>query len=166
MDFVFDLDENKEKIDEYKVFLKELKGTKGALIPALHRAQDDFGYIPTEIQELISKVLYIPISEVYGVTTFYSQFSLVPKGENKVSLCLGTACYVKGAQDILEEFSKELKIKTGETTEDLLFSIIETRCIGDCALAPVVTVNDEVYAHFDKKDVKKLLDDIREREEN
>ncbi len=161
MDFVFDLDENKEKIDEYKVFLKELKGTKGALIPALHRAQDDFGYIPTEIQELISKVLYIPISEVYGVTTFYSQFSLVPKGENKVSLCLGTACYVKGAQDILDELVDILEIEVGETTPDGKFSIEDTRCLGACGLAPVMVINDDVYGKLKKGEVEAILDKYR-----
>ena len=154
------------KFDDISDYIYKNDRDPSELIEVLHKTQELYGYIPEEIVPIISQQLRIPVSQIYGVVTFYSRFSFIPKGKYAISVCMGTACYVKGAQDILEEFSKELKIKTGETTEDLLFSIIETRCIGDCALAPVVTVNDEVYAHFDKKDVKKLLDDIREREEN
>ncbi|NLY20833.1 MAG: NADH-quinone oxidoreductase subunit NuoE [Tissierellia bacterium] len=154
------------KFDDISDYIYKNDRDPSELIEVLHKTQELYGYIPEEIVPIISQQLRIPVSQIYGVVTFYSRFSFIPKGKYAISVCMGTACYVKGAQDILEEFSKELEIKTGETTEDLLFSIIETRCIGDCALAPVVTVNDEVYAHFDKKDVKKLLDDIREREEN
>ena len=154
------------KFDDISDYIYKNDRDPSELIEVLHKTQELYGYIPEEIVPIISQQLRIPVSQIYGVVTFYSRFSFIPKGKYAISVCMGTACYVKGAQDILEEFSKELKIKTGETTEDLLFSIIETRCIGDCALAPVVTVNDEVYAHFDKKDVKKLLDGIRESEEN
>ncbi len=113
MEFTFDWEENKEKVKDFKIFMRENKGKKGALMTVLHEAQDKFGYLPKEIQELISKELRIPLSEIYGVATFYSQFSLVPKGEYKIGVCLGTACYVKGAQDILDKVEEELGITVG-----------------------------------------------------
>lgn len=162
MEFIFDLDKNKEKIEEFLEFIDTYKDTKGALMPVLQHAQDFFGYLPKEILEMISKELKTPLSEVYGVVTFYSQFSFVPKGENKISICLGTACYVKGAQGILEEIESELGIKSGGTTKDLKFSIDATRCLGDCSLAPVIMINEEdVYPRLKKEDIKGILDKYR-----
>ena len=131
------------------------------LIEILHLVQNTYGYIPEEMITLISKTLDIPPSRIYGVITFYSRFSLVPTGKYSISVCMGTACYVKGAGDILDEVKKELGIDSGETTEDGLFSIVETRCIGACGLAPVVTVNEEVHGRLKKGDMTKIIDELR-----
>lgn len=131
------------------------------LIEILHLVQNTYGYIPENIITLISKTLDIPPSRIYGVITFYSRFSLVPTGKYSISVCMGTACYVKGAGDILDEVKKELGIDSGETTEDGLFSIVETRCIGACGLAPVVTVNEEVHGRLKKGDMTKIIDELR-----
>ncbi len=158
MEFKFDLEENKEQVDKFRNFIEKNKSKKGALMPILQKAQEEFGYLPVEILELISKDLVVPLAEIYGVATFYSQFSFIPKGENVISVCLGTACYVKGAEDILEELEKELKIKRDETTTDLKFSITSTRCIGACGIAPVITVNDDVYGKLKVEEIKGILD--------
>ena len=134
---------------------------KTDLIEVLHRVQGLYGYIPRDIVTLISETLDVPISKIYGVMTFYTAFTLTPKGKYAISVCMGTACYVKNAEDILNEFSERLGIAPGETTEDLLFSIIETRCVGDCAAAPIVTVNDKVYTHVEISDVAKILSDVK-----
>ncbi|MDO5028663.1 MAG: NADH-quinone oxidoreductase subunit NuoE [Bacillota bacterium] len=131
------------------------------LIEILHLVQNTYGYIPEDIITLISKTLDIPPSRIYGVITFYSRFSLVPTGKYSISVCLGTACYVKGAGAILEEIKEELGIDSGQTTEDGLFSIVETRCIGACGLAPVVTINEEVHGRLKKGDMKKIIDELR-----
>lgn len=161
MEFVFDIAENKEKIDELEIYIQETKDKKGALMPIMQKVQEIFGYLPLEILQLISRRLHEPLSKIYGVATFYSQFSFIPIGEYKINVCLGTACYVKGAQDILDEIENELGIKHGETTPDLKFSIIEARCIGDCGLAPVFTINDDVYPHVTVKDIKGIIDKYR-----
>jgi NADH:ubiquinone oxidoreductase subunit E len=111
---------------------------------------------------MISKILFVPMSEIYGVATFYSQFSFIPKGDNIISICLGTACYVKGATIILEEIENQLGIKAGNTTPDLKFSIDSTRCLGDCSLAPVILINENVYAKVKKENVKEILQKYRD----
>ncbi len=161
MEFTFDWEANEEKIKEFKIFMKENKGKKGALMAVLHEAQDLFGYLPTEIQEMISEELNIPLSEIYGVATFYSQFSLVPKGEYKIGVCLGTACYVKGSQEVLDKVEELLGIKVGQTTPDRKFSISATRCLGACGLAPVMVVNEDVYGRLTAKDVEEILNKYR-----
>lgn len=129
--------------------LKEIianhKGQPGGLMPVLQDAQGIYGYLPIEVQTMIADGLDLSLSEVYGVTTFYSQFSLTPKGENQISICLGTACYVKGADKIMEAIVEKLGIKPGGCTEDGLFSLDSTRCIGACGLAPVMMINEDVY---------------------
>lgn len=157
MEFKFDKEKNRDKIDRFNKLIEGLKGKSGALMPVLQGAQEIFGYLPAEMLHLTSEELDIPLSEIYGVATFYSQFSFIPKGEYIISVCLGTACYVKGAQDILEDFEKQLGIKAGFTTEDMKFSISSTRCIGDCSLAPVVTVNEDVYPRLKKEQVKDII---------
>ncbi|WFA08121.1 NADH-quinone oxidoreductase subunit NuoE [Tissierella sp. Yu-01] len=157
MEFMFDKEKNKEKIERFRQIIQDHKETKGALMPVLQGAQEIFGYLPAEMLQLISEELDIPLSEIYGVATFYSQFSFIPKGENIISICLGTACYVKGAQDILEDFEKLLGIKAGQTTGDMKFSISSTRCIGDCSMAPVVTVNEDIYPRLKKEQVKEII---------
>lgn len=161
MEFIFDKEKNKEKIESFKMFIQGHKDTPGALMPVLQEAQEVFGYLPLEILQLISRLLNIPMSEIYGVATFYSQFSFIPKGENIISVCLGTACYVKGAQAILEEIESVLGIKAGETTSDLKFSINSTRCVGECSLAPVITINEDIYAKVTKDKVKELIEKYR-----
>lgn len=161
MAFEFDWDANEDKVKELKNRMKKRRNEKGILMAALHTSQDFFGYIPIEIQRLISDELDIPLSEIYGVATFYSQFSLVPKGENTISLCLGTACYVKGAQDILDELIEILGIEVGETTPDGKFSIEDTRCLGACGLAPVMVINDDVYGKLKKGEVEEILNKYR-----
>lgn len=157
MEFIFDKEKNKDKIEKFKMFVQEKKEVQGALMPVLQEAQVVFGYLPLEVLQMISNILMIPMSEIYGVATFYSQFSFIPKGENIISICLGTACYVKGANTILEEIEKQLGIKAGDTTFDLQFSINSTRCLGDCSLAPVLTINEDVYAKVKKENVKEIL---------
>lgn len=126
-------------------------------MPALQLAQESFGYLPKEMLEMISKELNIPLAEIYGVATFYSQFTFEPKGENKISVCLGTACYVKGAQFLLEEFEAQLHIKSGSTTRDQRFSLDSARCVGDCSIAPIVIVNGDVYAKVKKNEIAGIL---------
>jgi len=161
MEFQFDLEANKEKIKNFKIFIEKNKGKQGALMAVLHKAQDQFGYLPKEILNVISEELKIPLSEIYGVVTFYSRFSLIPKGENQISVCLGTACYVKGAQKILDKVEEELGITVGGTTPDRKFSISDTRCLGACGLAPVLVVNEDVYGRLKPEDVKEILDKYR-----
>ncbi len=130
----------------------------GGLMPVLHEAQNIYGYLPIEVQKLVAEGLHIPLSEVYGVATFYTQFSLTPKGTYKISVCLGTACYVKGADKILEALEKKLGIKSGECTKDGMFSIDSTRCVGACGLAPVMMVNEDVYGKMTVEQVDEIID--------
>ena len=152
----------KEQIDkktaELKQFIAANKDTKGPLMPIMQKAQELFGYLSLETQELIADSLDIPVSEVYGVATFYSQFSLRPKGENVVSVCTGTACYVKGAQAVLEEVENVLGIKAGETTKDGKFTIQDTRCLGCCGRAPVMVINEDVYGRLTPADIKGIFE--------
>ena len=133
------------------------KGQDGALIPVLHEAQALYGYLPIEVQEMISEGLDVPLAEIYGIVTFYTQFSINPKGKYKIGVCLGTACYVKGSGDILEKIKQIIGIDVGECTEDGKFSLEATRCIGACGLAPVFTVNDDVYGRLVVDDVEGIL---------
>ncbi len=138
--------------------IAEHKGEKGALMPVLQKAQDIYGYLPIEVQKHIAKGMDIPLSEVYGVSTFYSQFILNPKGEYAVAVCLGTACYVKGAGLLMDKLESLIGIKNGEITADRKFSLDATRCIGACGLAPVLTVNEEVYGRLTPDMIKGILD--------
>ncbi|MEA3424200.1 MAG: NAD(P)H-dependent oxidoreductase subunit E [Bacillota bacterium] len=153
----FDFEKNSSKIMELKKVIEEKKDMKGALIPVLHDAQRIFGYIPKEVQVIISEGLKKPIAEIYGVVTFYSQFTLIPKGKYNIGVCMGTACYVKDSQKILNQIIRELGIEVGETTKDGLFSLEATRCIGACGLAPVIMVNEDVYGKFDASEVSEML---------
>ncbi len=146
---------NQEK--ELKETIARLKGQQGALMPILQEAQGIYGYLPIEVLEMISREMDIPLEEIYGVATFYSQFSLNPKGQYKISVCLGTACYVKGAGAVFERLSEKLGIQSGECTADGKFSLEACRCIGACGLAPVMTINDEVYGRLVADDVDTIL---------
>lgn len=133
------------------------KDTQGALIPVLHEAQEIYGYLPLSVQEAVADALEIPLSEVYGVVTFYTHFSLYPKGKYKIQICLGTACYVKGANNILEELKKQLGIDVGQSTKDGKFSLDACRCVGACGIAPVMMINDDVYGSLAVSDVADIL---------
>lgn len=147
----------KEQDEKLAEVIAKYKETQGALIPVLHEAQEIFGYLPVEVQEKISEGLGVPMSEIYGVVTFYTQFSINPKGKYKIGVCLGTACYVKGSGDIIEKIKEILGIDVGECTPDGKFSLDATRCIGACGLAPVLTVNDDVYGRLVVDDVPGIL---------
>ena len=142
---------------ELKAFLEKEKSQPGALMPALQKAQEIYGYLPIEVQEIIAEGLGVPLAEIYGIVTFYTQFSLNPKGEYQIGVCLGTACYVKGSGDILQEIKDILKIDVGECTPDGKFSLDATRCVGACGLAPVVTINDDVYGRLTKGEIGGIL---------
>ena len=137
-----------EQEQELLSVINRHKGVMGSLMPVLQQAQEIYGYLPIEVQSIISEELNIPLEKVYGVSTFYSQFNLNPKGKYKISVCLGTACYVKGAGDIFRKLQTKLGIKGGEITPDGKFSLDDCRCIGACGLAPVLTVNGEVYGRL------------------
>ena len=151
----------KEQEELLLKFIAENKEDRGALMPVLQKAQDIYGYLPIEVQTIIAKGLNVPLEKVYGVATFYSQFSLYPKGEYKISVCLGTACYVKGAGDIYNKLMELLEIDGGECTPDGKFSLDACRCIGACGLAPVLTVNEEVYGRLTVDDVPGILEKYR-----
>ena len=146
-----------EQAKEMDAVIEELKGQPGAVMPALHKAQEIYGYLPREVQKKIADGLGVSLEEVFGVSTFYSQFSLTPKGKNHISVCLGTACYVKGSDKVLDRLVTKLGIQPEECTEDGKFSLTACRCIGACGLAPVMTVNDEVYGRLVPEDVDTIL---------
>ena len=153
----FDPVERAQDLQDFREFLAPLKGHKGQLMQALHHAQDSYGFIPPEIQEMIADELRIPMAEVYGVLTFYSRFTEIPKGKTQVSVCMGTACYVKGAVKILNELEAATGVKSGTTSEDGLVSISTTRCLGACSMAPVLTIGEEVHGRLLPKDVAELM---------
>jgi len=138
-------------------FIDSLETKEGALISVLHEAQGIFGYLPKEVQQHIAYKLEIPSSKVYGTVTFYSFFNTKPKGEYQINCCLGTACFIRGAQEIINEFTNILGISPGETTEDNRFSLDALRCVGACGLAPVLSVNGKVYGRIKPEDVKTIL---------
>ena len=145
------------KTAELEAYISETKDMEGALIPVMQKAQELFGYLSFETMELISDRLDVPVADIYGVATFYALFSLTPKGDHVISVCTGTACYVKGAQAVLDEVKKQLGIGSGETTPDGKFSIQDTRCLGCCGLAPVMVINNDVYGRLEPADIKDIL---------
>ena len=147
----------KAQEEQLNAVIEELRDVPGALMPILQKAQDIYGYLPVEVQRMIALKLGISIEEVYGVSTFYSQFALNPKGSVAIAVCLGTACYVKGSGDILDRIVEVLGLPAGATTPDGKFSLEATRCIGACGLAPVITVNNDVYGKLTKADVDGIL---------
>ena len=150
---------NKEMFDELEEFIISVNNNPSELIAILHRAQSIFGYLPMVVQSFIAKKLGINVSKVYGVVTFYSFFTMVPKGEYVINICLGTACFVRGADKILERVEEILKIKNGETTEDGKFTLTTLRCVGACGLAPVMQINDKTYGNISVDDVERILMD-------
>ncbi len=146
-----------EQEAQLKKVIDAHKNQKGAVIPVLHEAQGIYGYLPIEVQEMIAEGLNVPLAEIYGIVTFYAQFSLNPKGKYQIGVCLGTACYVKGSGDILEKVKELLNIEVGECTADGKFSLDATRCIGACGLAPVLTINEDVYGRLTVDDIEDIL---------
>ena len=147
----------KEQEQQLRAKLAELKQHGGALMPALQYAQELYGYLPYEVQMIVAEELGTTLAEVYGVVTFYSQFSLFPKGKYRIGVCLGTACYVKGSGDLYEKLKSLLGIESGECTADRKFSLDATRCVGCCGLAPVMTINDDVYGKITPDDIAGIL---------
>ena len=147
---------------ELEEFINAIPDKSSSLIAVLHQAQEIFGYLPEDVQRFVAKKLNQPVSEVNGVVTFYSYFTETPTGKHVINVCMGTACFVKGSADILDEFERKLGIKVGETTPDGKYTLQVLRCVGACGLAPVVTVNDRVYGHFTKQMVIKTLDEYNE----
>lgn len=149
------VDSREQKLNE---IIEKYKNTKGALVPVLHEAQEVYGYLPLEVQKKIAEGLNIPLAEVYGIVTFYTQFSLNPKGKYKIQVCMGTACYVKGSGAILEKLKEKLEIDVGECTSDGKFSLEACRCIGACGLAPVIMINDDVYGRLVPDDIEGIIE--------
>ena len=149
--------ENKEKFEALQKVIDELRNEPGALMPIMQRAQDIFGYLPEEVQNYIAKELDIPVSDIYGVATFYAQFNLEPKGKYIISVCMGTACYVKGSQKVLDKLEEVLEVPAGRTTADGVFTLNATRCLGACGLAPVIMVNDDVYGNLTPNEIPGII---------
>ncbi|MEN8116183.1 MAG: NAD(P)H-dependent oxidoreductase subunit E [Bacteroidota bacterium] len=144
----------------------EFDNNESELINVLHKVQGKLGYLPAEVQEVIAKELKASVAKVYGVVTFYSFFTMIPQGEFPISICMGTACYVRGAEQVLSEFKRQLKVEVGESTEDGKFSINCLRCVGACGLAPVVTVGEKVFGRVAPSEVKKIIAEFLEGAEN
>lgn len=147
----------KEQEEQLKAVIEENKSDKSRLMAVMQEAQDIYGYLPKEVQVMIAEGMGVPLEKVYGVSTFYAQFALTPKGQNAISVCLGTACYVKGSQKILDKIEEVLGIEAGECTEDGKFSLDACRCVGACGLAPVMMINDEVYGRLVPEDIENIL---------
>jgi len=151
----------KDQVEKIHSICDEFGNSEGELINVLHRIQGTFGYLPAEVQEVIAEKLEISVARVYGVVTFYSYFTMTPKGEFPISICTGTACYVRGAEKVLSEFKKTLQIDVGETTADGKFSLSCLRCVGACGLAPVVLVGEKTYGRVAPDDVKQIIEEHR-----
>lgn len=157
-------DENKRNYDELGAYAEEMKGKPGPLMPVMQKAQDLFGSLPFEVQQFISEKMEIPMVDVYGVATFYSQFALEPKGKHVIGVCMGTACYVKNAESVLNALADDLQVSTGLTTADGLFTLEATRCLGCCGLAPVIMIDDQVYGRLKPDDIHDILSIYRNKE--
>ena len=147
----------KAQEEQLNAVIEELRGTPGALMPVLQQAQEIYGYLPIEVQRMVAIKMGVSLEEVFGVSTFYSQFVLNPKGEISIAVCMGTACYVKGSGELLDKITEVLGLPVGSTTPDGKYSLEATRCIGACGLAPVLTINNEVYGRLQKSDIEGIL---------
>ena len=148
-----------ESFPEVEKYIDGLADISGALIPALHLAQETYGYLSKEVQLFIAQKLQIPAARVYGVATFYSLFSMEKRGKYRINVCMGTACYVRNAENLIKEFEKELSITSKQTTEDGMFTLDSVRCVGACGLAPVVMVNEKVYGRVKESEIKQIVEE-------
>ncbi|OFX25922.1 MAG: NAD(P)-dependent iron-only hydrogenase diaphorase iron-sulfur protein [Bacteroidetes bacterium GWA2_31_9b] len=154
----------KEKdLNTIKEICKSFNNKQGELINVLHKTQEHFGYLPAEIQEVIAQELEMSVAKVYGVVTFYSFFTMKPKGLHPISICTGTACYVRGAENVLQEFKRQLNVEVGETTPDGKFSLSCLRCVGACGLAPVVQVGDKTFGRVSPEGVKDIIAEYNDK---
>lgn len=151
----------KRDIEKLREICTSFNNDAGELINVLHQAQHSFGYLPAEVQEVVAEELQVPLAKVYGVVTFYSFFTMIPKGIHPISVCTGTACYVRGAEKVLDEFKRIMKIQVGETTPDGKFSLSCLRCVGACGLAPVVMIGEKVYGRVSPDGVKDILNEYQ-----
>lgn len=154
-----------EHYRELKRFIDDNRDTPGPLIQVLHKAQEIFGYLPLEVQHFVGRELNVPFSRVYGVVTFYNFFRTEPIGDHMINICLGTACHVKGAQDIIDVLQKELDLKVGSTTKDRFFTLSTARCFGACGLAPVMLIDDEVYGRLNPQKAIQMVRGFRQANE-
>lgn len=152
-----------EQVAKIKEICKSFNNDPGELINVLHKTQETFGYLPAEVQEVVAAELNISVAKVYGVVTFYSFFTMIPKGKHPISICTGTACYVRGAEKVLDEFKRILNVKVGETTPDGKFSLNCLRCVGACGLAPVVLIGEKVYGRVSPDGVKDIIKEYDEQ---
>lgn len=155
--------EGDPRYQQLEQMIQEYRNEAGALIPVLHKAQQIFGYLPEDVQVKVAEGLNVPLSEVYGVITFYSLFSTKPRGQHTIGVCMGTACYVKGSAQILETLQNELNVKIGDTTHDGLFTLTVTRCLGACGLAPVITIGEDVYGRLTSDKISEILNIYRDK---
>jgi NADH-quinone oxidoreductase subunit E/NADP-reducing hydrogenase subunit HndA len=146
-----------EDVAKIKEICASFNNDPQELINVLHKCQEHFGYLPAEVQEVVSNELTVPVAKVYGVITFYSFFTMTPKGKHPISICMGTACYVRGAEKVLDEFKKELGLQVGQTSPDGKFSLSSLRCVGACGLAPVVMVGEKTYGRVAPDDVRNIM---------
>lgn len=157
-----DVKANEKQFILLKEYIDSIKENQGIIMQTLHKAQEIFGYLPIEVQKFISYELDVSLAEVYGVATFYTQFSIEPKGKHTIGVCLGTACYVKGSQQVLDKLTKELNVKVGGTTIDNVFTLEATRCLGCCGLAPVMMIDGDVYGKLEPKKIPEILAKYKE----
>ncbi|MHC5000945.1 MAG: NADH-quinone oxidoreductase subunit NuoE [Planctomycetota bacterium] len=161
------IEATQDKLDQLSAFIDEVSQKEYAesyLIAVLHKAQELYGYLPQNVMDQVADKMQIPTAHIWGVATFYHYFNLKPVGKNIVSVCMGTACYVKGADKVLEVLKRELDIQVGETTEDKLFTLQEARCLGACGIAPVIMINDKIYGELDSKKTVNLINQYRKAE--
>ncbi len=161
---MIDVKLSQHKTEQIEAICAEYGNRADELINILHKTQTLFGYLPPEVQKVVARSLHIPVSKVYGVVTFYSYFTMLPKGKYPISICMGTACYVRGAEKVLDEFRHQLNINVGETTTDGLFSLNSLRCVGACGLAPVAMIGDKVYGRVTPEKVKDILEEYYQLE--
>lgn len=152
-----DIKLTEEQVDFIKGVCKSFNNEGGEVINVLHKVQGEYGYLSAEVQALIAKELNIPVAKVYGIVSFYSFFTMIPKGKYPISVCLGTACYVRGGEKVLDELKRQLNVEVGGTTQDRKFSLDVLRCIGACGLAPVITIGDKVYGRLTPDQIKGIL---------
>ena len=156
-----------KRLDELKAYMKDFESgsnPESNLIATLHKAQELFGYLEPEVMQVISEELRIPTAHIWGVATFYHYFKLSPQGRHTVSVCLGTACYVKGASEILQTLKSELNVSVGQTSRDGIFTLREARCLGACGLAPIMMIDDKIYGNLTPKKTKEIIKSIRDSE--